>query len=76
MPLLSFFSFFFCFLRLATIDEAEEEVEDDDDNIGGGDIVTKGAEDMVRNWEDLSPEELREEQALMKIIQGQTIRLK
>ena len=46
------------------------------DNIGGGDIVTKGAEDMVRNWEDLSPEELREEQALMKIIQGQTIRLK
>ena len=30
----------------------------------------------VRQWEDLSPEELREEQALMKVIQGQSIRSK
>lgn len=30
----------------------------------------------TRQWEDLSPEELREEQALMKVIQGQTIRSK
>uniref|UniRef100_A0A7S4ENQ5 Uncharacterized protein n=1 Tax=Pseudo-nitzschia australis TaxID=44445 RepID=A0A7S4ENQ5_9STRA len=30
----------------------------------------------TRQWEDLSPEELREEQALMKIIQGQSIRSK
>lgn len=29
-----------------------------------------------RQWEDLSPEELREEQALMKVIQGQSIRSK
>jgi len=42
-------------------------------NIGDG-IVTKVK--AVRQWEDLSSEELREEQALMKIIQGQTIRLK
>lgn len=31
---------------------------------------------IVRQWEDLSPEELREEQALMKVIQGQSIRSK
>ncbi|VEU37457.1 unnamed protein product [Pseudo-nitzschia multistriata] len=30
----------------------------------------------TRQWEDLSPEELREEQALMKVIQGQSIRFK
>jgi len=42
-------------------------------NIGDG-IVIKG--EAMRQWEDQSFEELREEQALMKIIQGQTIRLK
>lgn len=31
---------------------------------------------ISRQWEDLSPEELREEQALMKVIQGQDIRSK
>jgi hypothetical protein len=38
-----------------------------DDDIGS---------DTTRQWEDLSPEELREEQALMKVIQGQYIRTK
>jgi hypothetical protein len=32
--------------------------------------------DTTRQWEDLSSEELREEQALMKVIQGQYIRSK
>jgi hypothetical protein len=38
-----------------------------DDGFGSG---------RARQWEDLSPEELREEQALMKVIQGQSIRSK
>jgi len=60
-----------------SIDEADNIATTAAKNIGvGGDIISKGGEDMVRKWEDLSPEELREEQALMKIIQGQTIRLK
>jgi len=35
-----------------------------------------GSSVAARQWEDLSPEELREEQALMKVIQGQSIRPK
>lgn len=38
-----------------------------DEDIGPG---------AIRQWSDLSPEELREEQALMKVIQGQSIRSK
>lgn len=41
------------------------------DDVGGG----AGAA-SARQWTDLSPEELREEQALMKIIQGQSLRSK
>ena len=42
----------------------------------GRSSLDDGFGSTTRLWEDLSPEELREEQALMKVIQGQPIRSK
>ncbi len=47
-----------------------------DEKLGRSGLDDGFGSSAVRQWEDLSPEELREEQALMKIIQGQSIRTK
>mmetsp|Transcript_8877 Transcript_8877/g.18445 ORF Transcript_8877/g.18445 Transcript_8877/m.18445 type:complete len:395 (-) Transcript_8877:72-1256(-) len=47
-----------------------------DEKLGRSGLDNDTGSASIRQWEDLSPEELREEQALMKIIQGQTIRSK
>ena len=47
-----------------------------DEKLGRSGLDDAFGSATTRQWEDLSPEELREEQALMKIIQGQSIRTK
>ena len=47
-----------------------------DEKLGRTGLDDGFASAATRQWEDLSPEELREEQALMKIIQGQSVRTK
>lgn len=47
-----------------------------DEKLGRSGIDEDTGSVTVRQWEELSPEELREEQALMKLIQGQSLRVK
>lgn len=47
-----------------------------DEKLGRSGLDDDTGSASIRQWEELSPEELREEQALMKIIQGQSIRSK
>mmetsp|Transcript_13008 Transcript_13008/g.32834 ORF Transcript_13008/g.32834 Transcript_13008/m.32834 type:complete len:394 (-) Transcript_13008:1146-2327(-) len=47
-----------------------------DEKLGRSGLDDDAGSASIRQWEELSPEELREEQALMKIIQGQSIRSK